>query len=450
MIGRPTSLRGLTIAFLALFLTVTLAAGFGTFFATLSMINVLVDKRIETESHTLAPAGTGTDREELRRRIVVMTSRRDTADLGMLLTDAQGHVIAGNSRFTRVPPLGFSSLSRRDRIEGLSAGRVLVRDIGGGMRLAIFAETEPIDDYFAVRRRIYVAGFGAIVVVVLAGLLLFHRLIGERIGQMRHTAESIVEGDLSRRVPIAGDGGAFDQQAAALNHMLDRMNMLMAEVRNVSNDISHELRTPLARLRNTLSLLEQQVEAAPIRDELRLATEQADELLGMFGAMLRIAEIESGSRRAGFQPLAIDALIEEMVDMVRPLAEEGGHPVMIGRCDAVSLTGDRQLLSQMLLNLLENAVRHTPDGTGISVSAEKRDSAVILTVADAGPGIAVDQRALVMRRFSRLDHSGQRSGHGLGLPLADAIVRLHRGTMTLEDGGPGLRPGLRIVIRLPV
>lgn len=446
MTRRLQSLRGLTIAFLALFLLVTTAAGLGTFFATLSMINALVDERVEAESHAIAPIGADFDQTEWQERISLMARQRDTADLGMLLTDAQGHPIAGNVRFSRPLPLGFSSLDRRDRIEGLSAGRVLVRDLGRGVRLAVFAETEPIDDYFAVRQRIYIAGFGAIICVVLVGLLLFRRLIGQRIEQMRRTAESIVEGDLSRRVPLLGDGGEFDQQAAAFNHMLDRMNALMAEIRNVSNDISHELRTPLAKLRNELALIERKDEAAPLQESLQQATAQADELLAMFGAMLRIAEIESGSRRAGFQSLDIDQLARDMVEMAQPLADERQQPIILQMSGQGQMTGDRQLLSQMLLNLIENAIRHTPEGTRITVTAMRQVDAITLTVADNGPGIVVEQRPLVMRRFGRLDKSRSRSGHGLGLPLADAIARLHHGSLSLEDAAPGLR----IVLTLPL
>lgn len=443
MSGRLQSLRGLTIAFLGLFLTVTALAGIGTFVATLSTINLLVDKRIAFESDELAPVGTVLPRDELVRRIRHLTGQRDTGDLGILLSDAQGRPIAGNARFSRGLPLGFSSLSRQDRIEGLTAGRVLVRDVPGGMRLAVFAETEPFDNYFAMRKVIYIGGFGAIVLVVLVGLLLFRRLIGRRIEIMGGTVESIIEGDLSQRVPLAGDGGEFDRQAAAFNRMLDRIGLLMAEIRNVSNDISHELRTPLARLRNELSLLEQRGEAEPLREELALATAQADELLGMFAAMLRIAEIESGARRAGFRPLALNTLVEDIAEMVRPLASESGQHLEVGDCPPATLVGDRQLLSQLLLNLAENALRHTPPGTTVRISAEARRDAIVIEVRDDGPGIAPEQRALVLRRFGRLERNS--SGHGLGLPLADAIARLHRGTLVLEDAGPGLR----IVVTLP-
>lgn len=447
MTAQLQSLRGLTIAFLSLFLLVTTAAGFGTFFATLSMIDNLVDHRIDMESQALAPLGKAVSLSDLRERIAVMTQERNTGDLGVLLTDGQGRAIAGNARFDRSLPLGFSSLGHLDRIEGLSAGRVLVRDIGDGMRLTVFAETEPIDDYFSARRRIYIAGFGAIIIVVLAGLLLFRRLIGQRIEQMRRTAESIVEGDMSQRVPLLGDGGEFDRQAAAFNHMLDRMSALMAEIRNISNNISHELRTPLARLRNELSRLEQQPEAASVRPALQRTTEQADGLLAMFSAMLRIAEIENGSRRAGFQPLHLRRLVAEIVDMAQPLAQEGRQDIVVeehGRGDDIALTGDRQLLAQMLLNLLENAIRHTPNGTVIRLDIARDHDRAIITLTDNGPGIPAEQRALVMRRFGRLDRSA--SGHGLGLPLADAIARLHQGSLMLEDA----MPGLRIIVTLPL
>lgn len=443
----PRSLRGLTISFLALFLPVTALAGFGTFFATLSMIRVLVDQRIESESEALVPRGSVEPRAELSAHILELTRQRDTGDLGVLLSDREGRAIAGNARFSRELPLGFSSLGRSDRIVGLSEGRVLVRDIGNGMRLAVFAETEPIDNYFAMRRRIYMAGFGAIVLVVLTGLLLFRLLVARRIDEMRTTAVAIIEGDLSQRVPVTGDGGEFDQQAATFNRMLDRINQLMGEIRNVSNDISHEMRTPLARLRNELALIEGSPEAAPVRGRVAMARAQADDLLGMFGAMLRIAEIENGSRRAGFAPLDLAQLVDEIVEMVRPVAEERGQQMVVERSDTARLEGDRQLLSQLVLNLLENAVRHTPAGTRVRLSVASGQGAVTLVVTDGGPGIPAAQRALVMRRFGRLDRTqGKVGGHGLGLPLADAIARLHHGTLMLEDAGPGLR----VVVTLPV
>lgn len=464
------SLRGLTIVFLALFLVTTGVVGFGIYQVTLARLDSLIDQRIEDENHEIAPSHVTVGRAELVRRISDLTKQRETADLGVLLTDRDGRMIAGNTAFVHRPPLGFSSLDQDDQIAGLSSGRVLVRNIGAGMQLAVFAESEPIDNYFAARRRIYIVGFGAIVLVVLGGVLVFRRIIGRRIDAMRRTAESIIEGDLSRRVPVFGHGDEFDQQAAAFNRMLDRIAQLMGEIRNVSDHISHEMRTPLARLRNELALLERREAAQPIREELQVACLQADLLLEMFAAMLRIAEIESGSRRAAFALLDVGALCEEMVEMVQPLADERGQRVVLeggttagmglhpgaprlGPVAGVGpangpgpmLAGDRQLLSQLILNLLENALRHTSEGTTVRLRIDRLARDVVLTVADDGPGIPIDQRALVMRRFGRLDRSNGQAGHGLGLPLADAIARLHRGTMRLEDAAPGLR----ILVTLP-
>jgi signal transduction histidine kinase len=444
------SLRGLTAAFLALFLAVTTLAGIGTFLATRASIDTLVDRRIELESHELVPEGGAVDVAALRRRIRELAGQRDTGDLGIILADARGRMIAGNAREGHDFPLGFSSLDVDDRIEGLSAGRVYVRRLGDGMALSVFAETQRFDEYAVMRRLIYIAGFGAIIVVVLTGLLVFRRLVGRRIDEMRRTAESIIEGDLSRRVPVAGNSDEFDEQAAAFNRMLDRIGQLMAEIRNVSNDISHEMRTPLARLRNELALIEQRAEAQPIRAALETARAQADDLLGLFAAMLRIADIESGSRRAAFAPLDLAVLVDEVAEMAGAAAEERGQHIVVSPSGAVLLTGDRQLLFQLVLNLVENAVRHTPPGATIRVRVERVEGHVALVVADDGPGIPAAGRALVMRRFGRLDRSGGsgeygQGGHGLGLPLADAIVRLHRGTMTLEDAGPGLR----VVVTLP-
>jgi signal transduction histidine kinase len=441
----PKSLRGLTIVFLGFFLTVTILAGVGTFFATLSRINALVDKRIETESQTLAPDGVAIQRRELERRIEELGDERDTADLGLLLTTADGQWLAGNAHLDRHLPLGFSSLTEGDQIAGLSYGRAYVRDIGGGLRLAVFAETEPIDDYFEARQRIYLIGFGSIVVVVLVGLLLFRQLVGQRITEMRRTANSIIEGDLRKRVPIAGDGGEFDQQALAFNRMLDRISELMAEVRNVSNNISHELRTPLAKLRNELALLEQRPESEPIRADLEQATQQADGLLAMFSGLLRIAEIDGGGRRDAIALLNLGGLAGEIVEMLQPIASEHGQELVAGPCDKGAIEGDRQLISQMLINLIENSLHHTPAGTTVKVSVNELPGAVEVIVEDDGPGIPEDQREWVMRRFRRLDTGRPKSGHGLGLPLAAAIARFHRGTLELADAGPGLR----VVVRLP-
>ncbi len=438
---RFRSLRALTLAFLLAFLVATAGTGFAIYSLTMRTIERLVDRRLVVVADTVAGPPDERRPADLFRRIDAAMRQRDTGDIGFELHNAQGLRLDGNVILSRRLPLGFSTLHARDEIAGLSAGRALVRDVGGGMTLTTIAETEPFDDYNAARARIYLIGFGSIVLIVVGGLVFFVVTIGRRIGETRRTVEAIIDGDLKRRVPIDRSGGEFAQQALAFNRMLDRISELMASISNVSNDIAHDLRTPLARLRSQLALSLRRVETAAQRDDLETAIAMSDELLEMFAAMLRIAEVEGGDRRAAFAPIDLAALADEIGTMMQPVVADSGRTLVVTAHTPTQIVGDRQLVGQLLVNLVENAVRHTPEGTRIGIKV-----ADTLTITDDGPGIPADQRALAMRRFGRLDTSRHDEGHGLGLPLVEAIIRLHRGTIALEDAGPGLR----IVIRLPL
>lgn len=432
------SLTGLTFLFLTLFLIATAGTGFTIYYATSATIVRLVDRRIEAESLELQGRTEPAFARAVADRIAVEARDRDSADLGMVLTDRSGRQIAGNIHLNRSLPLGYSTLGDVENIKGLTHGRAYVREIGNGLRLTVIGETEPFDDYFATRKKIYILGFGLIIAIVLGGLAVFGATISRRIVETRRIVDAIIDGDLQQRVPVNGTRDGFDQQAAAFNRMLDRITQLMAEIRNVTNDISHELRTPLARLRNQLALLIWQDEAEPIRQPLSEALDQTDDLLAMSAAILRISEVESGARRSGFETLNLGEVVREVHDLLEGVAIETGHVLRLGPCADIMLTGDRILLAQMTMNLAENGLRHTPGGSTIDISVRMEEGFASLTVIDNGPGIAEERRAQVMRRFGRLEHSQPREGHGLGLPLVDAIARLHGGSLQLDNAGPGL------------
>jgi signal transduction histidine kinase len=437
------SLTALTLAFLLAFLTATVATGYVTYSANRTTIVNLVDERITSAS--IAIAGGGAKRAEVISRINHFAQQRHTGDLGLVLSDAQGRWIAGNIRVPHALPLGYSTLGPVDGIEGLSEGRALVRPVeSDGTTLTTLAETEPFDNYNAARVRIYIFGFGSIVLIVVGGAAFFAALIARRIVAMRRTVEAIIDGDMQRRVPVDGSDSAFDQQARAFNRMLDRISELMSGIANVSNDIAHDLRTPLARLRSKLALLAGKARTPAMREELEGAIAQSDELLAMFTAVLRIAEVDGGDRRAGFAPLDLGKLTAEIGAMMQPVAAEENHDLAVGDCADAPVLGDRQLLSQVLINLIENALRHTPAGSRIELGVAEVGGQAVVTVSDDGPGIPEDQRSRAMRRFGRLDKSRARAGHGLGLALADAVMRLHRGSIALGDAGPGLEVTLTI------
>ncbi len=444
---RFRSLRTLTGAFLLAFLVATIGTGVAIHGITLQTIERLVDRRILVVSDAIA--GVPGDRRppDVFRRVDAAMRERDTGDIGLLLVDANGRRLGGNIALSRRLPLGFSTIARDDRIAGLSAGRALVRTVGGGMTLTTVAETEPFDDYNAARTRIYLIGFGSIVLIVVGGMVFFVVTIGRRIGETRRTVEAIIDGDMTRRVPIHASGGEFAQQAMAFNRMLDRISELMASISNVSNDIAHDLRTPLARLRSQLALSQRRAETQAQRDDLDAAIAMSDDLLAMFAAMLRIAEVEGGDRRAAFASLDLAALADEIATMMQPVVADSGRTLVFDAAAPAELVGDRHLLGQMLVNLIENGIRHTPVGTQIAIHVGATAAVATLVVTDAGPGIPADQRTLALRRFGRLDASRHDEGHGLGLPLIQAIVRLHRGTIALENAAPGLRVAITLPVR---
>lgn len=442
----PRSLRALTVIFTGTLVVAMAATGFAIFTATRAAIVPLVDKRIAALAVAVAGEEGPLPTAELKRRMVAVDDERDTGDVGLILTDAAGHTIAGNVTLGRRLPLGFVSLYERDAIRGLTAGRAYTQDVGGGRRLTMIAETEPFDDYGATRLRIYLIGFGSILLIVVVALVAYARAIERRIDAMRATAEAIVDGDMQRRVPTEGDGGAFDAQAEAFNHMLDRIAELMRGIAEVSSDVAHDLRSPLARLRGQLAQLERRAETPALREGIAAAIAQNDAILAMFAATLRITEVEGGARRAGFVALDLGALAAEVAGMMVPVVEESGQRLTVAALPPLPVQGDPQLLTQTLINLIANAARHTPAGTTILLDGACERGRAMVRVRDDGPGIAAEDRALALRRFGRLDRSRSTAGHGLGLPLAAAILRLHRGTLRLEDA----RPGLSVVLTLPL
>lgn len=441
---RIRSLGRIAIGF-ALGLSATTAlAGVGIYLALLSAIDRQVDLRLQGEARELLEGNA--DVPEIARRIARESSERESADIGFLLRDPRGRVIAGNIAPARPLPIGVSTVKREAAIPGLSRGRAWVSRLADGQTLALVAESEPIDQHDRGRLRILLIGFGAVVALLLLGTFALIRAIRINIAAIGGTAEAIIDGDLRARVPVERPNSVFGGLAVTFNRMLDRIGDLMTGMRSISNDVAHDLRTPLARLHGQLAALADTPEAAPVREQLAGAVAESEEILAIFAAILRISEIEGGDRRAGFALLDLAALAADVGEGLQLLVTESGRTFLSATPDAVWIEGDPRLLTQLLVNLIENAVTHTPPGTTIRLSVRRDGDAALLDVADDGPGIPADERAHALRRFGRLDASRHSRGHGLGLPMAVAIARLHRGTLVLDDARPGLRVQLRLAL----
>ena len=284
---------------------------------------------------------------------------------------------------------------------------------------------------------------GALLVAVAGGTLLSRSFLA-RMDEITRTCRAIMEGRFADRIPTRGSSDELDRLAIVINQMLDRIAALMENLKQVSSDIAHDLRTPLTRLRNHLERSGGAAKSeADYATALNGALAETDEILTLFSALLRIAQIESGSRRAGFTAVDLAALVHHVADIYRPVAEDSGHAFTVNVDPAPPIQGDRELLIQLLANLIENALRHTPPRTAITLGTGARAGAPVLFVADRGPGIPPDEREKLFHRFTRLEQSRTTPGNGLGLALVAAIAELHGATVTITDNQPGTRVEVR-------
>jgi hypothetical protein len=261
------------------------------------------------------------------------------------------------------------------------------------------------------------------------------------------TATAVSAGDLSRRVAVTGQGDEFDLLAETINDMLDRITRLMDGVRQVSNAIAHDLRTPITRARTRL---EDAATHAESEAELRAAIDRAqidlDGIVAVFQALLRIAEIEAGSRRSAFAVFDLAPVLLDLAELYDAAAEERGQRLEYEIPPTLRLFGDRDMIQQAVANLLDNAMKFAPGETVVRLSAKLAADGVSIIVADSGPGIPAAEIENATERFFRGEQSRSTPGSGLGLSLVLAVAQLHGGTLRLEDNAPGLCA----VIRLPI
>ena len=278
----------------------------------------------------------------------------------------------------------------------------------------------------------------------IGGGALLSRAFLARVDAIARTAEAIIDGDLARRVPVRGTGDDLDRLAGTLNHMLDRIGALMDSLRQVSADVAHDLRTPLSRLYQRLE--DARLHARSVAEyeaAVDGALAEAEGLLDTFSALLRIAQVEGASPRAGFGDVDLSAVADAVADAYRPDAEEGGRHLTADVTPGVVVCGDQELLTQALANLVENALRHTPAGTRIGVSLSREHvTGACLTVEDDGPGVHAEDLPHLTHRFYRGEHSRTTPGNGLGLSLVAAVAELHGAELYLQAGDPGFRARL--------
>lgn len=370
---------------------------------------------------------------------LVQDLSRHSSGFYYLLQDAGGAVRAGNLPHLD-PKEGIREWGMHPPGAGSSFSAMRGRGVElGGNYLFVGWSTHQLHEMEDMVVRSFFWGLAASLALALAGGVVTSGRLMRKVEAIGETSRDIIEGDLGRRVPATSAGDEFDNLAASINAMLDRIEALMNDLRQVTTDIAHDMRTPLTRLRQRLELAQRSnADAAALHETLGATVREIDAILGIFGALLRIAEIDSGARKSAFKNLDLSELLHTVVELYRPAAEDKRQTLHDDIARNLPIRGDHEMLMQLFANLLENAVRHTPPGTTIELNATSADGWAEVSVCDNGPGIPAEARGKVLQRFYRLENSRTTPGNGLGLSLAASIVKLHEALLTLSDGNPGL------------
>ena len=374
----------------------------------------------------------------------ITASRRH--HLILLVTNSNGQVLAGNVRPIKIPD-GWSTISGaqlgldRDLGYRLLAGHV--RDV----RLVVGQSYQDIDDLEGMA----LAGFAwtSLVVALLAlvGGILVGLRARRRFGAVSETMGRVAHGELGARIPLLGRGDDIDLLSADINDALERLQMSIEGLRQVSNNIAHDLKTPLNRLRITIEEAIRKAERGKaVTEDLYAAVEEMERANHTFDALLRIAQIEAGARKERFREVDLNEVLATLADLYESLANDNGKSINLSLSqDPCLVRGDRELLLQMHANLIENAIRHGDKGTRIGLASSLRAGHVMTIVEDDGPGIPADEHERVFQRLYRLERSRTTTGNGLGLSLVRAVAELHGAMIRLEDA----KPGLRVCIEFP-
>lgn len=431
------------VALVALaFVAATLAIGGVAYVVTHEALEKQLDHRVAIETHAMLDEAREAGLAGVADAIRLRGRTRTTSSLDYLLVDSAGRPIAAT--VAPLTPLreGYEEFFRFRRGNYTGVGQSITTPLASGM-LVVIADRRDLNEIDRTLEWLFAAALTAMLVLGIGAAVLIGWLTRHRLSRIDSTAKAIIAGDLTQRVPRDGSNSEFDQVAATLNRMLDRMAALMDNLRQVSTDVAHDLRTPLTRLCHQLDRA-----MTGEHEAVYAARRQADDLLDIFAALLRIAEIEGLAERRATASIDLSDLLEDMAETYRPDFEARGHKLTIDIVPGLHIAGDRRLLAQALSNLLENTLRHTPAGTAATLSARMTQDAIEITLEDDGPGVSPADAERLFQRFARAEASRTTDGHGLGLALVRAVAIGHGGNATLTRSENGFGVTLRLPSRV--
>ena len=442
-----TSTFQLTILYAVILAVSTIAVAAFLYWATIGFLQRQTDSTIEVEITGLREQYGLRGLNGLSRAIGERIRRGDDPEALYLFADRQLRPLAGN--MDEWPDLvnrddGWYSFT--NRIDGRAVpARARVLALPEGLVLLVGRDISDLARLLGLAAAALAWGAGLVTALSLAGGIFMSNRALKRVESINDTTRGIITGDLSQRVETRGSGDEFDQLAINLNRMLDQIEKLMGGVQHVGDSIAHDLRTPLTRLRHSLEETAASKDLNSMREQVQSAIDDADRLLATFSALLRIARIESGSYAIRREAVSLPRLVADALEMYEVIADEKKLDVR-RQVDAVpDIVGDRDLIFQLITNLIDNALKYTPSGGELRVGVSASKSGVVLTVTDSGCGIAEAELENVTRRFYRVDNSRAHPGSGLGLSLVQAVTDLHSADLDFTN----LDEGLRVDVTFP-
>lgn len=444
---------GLAVSYWLLIVVSMLVISAIVFFGTIGWLRLGIDENIRDKAARLEGLAVGGGRDALRaeiNRLLHDNIESDTEDY--LLVSPAGQFLAGNLSPFAEGELSFDRLTDQHvtRYGYPSYSRLLPHRLANGDVLIVGREMQRQFDLQQLT--LNALGVGAVAALVLAatGALILRRRLEHGLARIRIAAHRIEAGDLSARLPVVGGEDEFVRLSRDVNSRLDRIQLLLDGVRNVSNAIAHDLRTPLGRIRVRLDeALRANAPREHLREVARAAIADIDALIEMFDRLLRIAESEAGVGRMAFAPVDLATVATGIAELYDVEAEERGMVLLVHAVPETRVLGDHNLLANAAANLVENALKYGAAGGTIRIGVERQRDEASLYVEDNGPGIPEAERDRVLERFYRLDGSRNVPGNGLGLPIVVAIAQLHWGRFVLEDAAPGLRARLVLPLHQP-
>jgi signal transduction histidine kinase len=448
---KRTPLR-LAATFTALFAVTVVALFSIVFLGITSRLTDQVQTRAQETMDALQTVDKQRAFEDLAAVVTSESASVRDSDFIFELVDENGRHVAGNVRGIK-PSDSWITLQRSEILDDWDSGEpddtflAIWEPVSKGRLLVGSSNRE-------LRRTqtflLEVLGLGLIATTLLGGLCgaFIAARTQHRIDAFAKTLAAVSEGKIGTRVPMSGSGDDIDHVAAQVNGMLNHLQKLIENVNQSSSDIAHDLKKPVGRLRQRLESASRSAHSpADFRFAMEGTLSDLDGIMETFDALLRITQLEAGARKARFANIDLGGVLDDVIDVYAAVAEDAGHTLGYAdkRWKPAIVKGDRELLIQLFANLIENAIRHCPKGTCVSLALYDEAGGFRAEVADTGPGIPENERDKVFRRLYRLERARSTPGSGLGLTLVGAIADLHGARISLKDA----RPGLCVAISFP-